>query len=168
MKKKCELKISVREDNGRKDSRTIVGTAIVFNVESCTLNESGTKFREVISPLAVTQNFIASQDIKLNLLHNRNDTIARCNKGVGNMNISVDKRGVNFEANLPKCDICDRALELVRNGVYSGCSFEFIPGEFDVVDRKNETVVIHTKIRCILAFTLAMEPAYNQTNVSIL
>ena len=162
-----DLDVQVREVEGQEgESRVITGTAIVFNAESCVLDDFGVKFREIIKPAAAQMAFLNSQDIKLNLLHNRKDTIARSRRGKGNLKISVDGKGVNFEAIVPKCDIGDRALEMVRSGVYTGCSFEFIPDQYEVEERgaNKEVRVIHKRFKSISAFTLGMDPAYMQTS----
>ena len=109
--------------------------------------------------------FLNSQDIKLNLLHEREMSIARANKGVGNLHLSVDERGVNFEFEAPRCDLGNRALELIRAGVYSGCSFEFMPQDYDVTERGEDVLITHTKFRAITALTLGMDPAYLQTSL---
>lgn len=161
--------IQIREVEGHEgESRTLTGTAIVFNAESGILDEFGVTFREVIKPEAAQMAFLNTQDIKLNLLHDRQDTIARCKEGRGNMRISVDGKGVNFEVDVPKCDIGDRALEMVRAGVYTGCSFEFIPDQYEVEERgaNKEVRITHKRFKKITAFTLAMDPAYSQTSVN--
>ena len=165
-----ECKLSVREaaPDAEGESRTITGTAIVFNAESEVLDDWGTKFREVIKPEACSMEFLNSQDIKLNLLHERSMAIARANKGEGSLLLSVDERGVHFEFEAPKCDIGDRALALIRSGVYSGCSFEFYPEEYDVEEREGgkEVKIIHKKFRALTALTIGMDPAYKQTSVN--
>jgi HK97 family phage prohead protease len=120
----------------------------------------------VIKPEAAQMAFLNTQDIKLNLLHDRHDTIARCKEGVGNMTISVDQNGVNFEAEMPRCDLGDRALEMVRAGVYTGCSFEFIPDKYEAEERGDQVLITHERFQKVLAFTLAMDPAYQQTSVN--
>ena len=165
-----ECKLSVREaaPDAEGESRTITGTAIVFNAESEVLDDWGTKFREVIKPEACSMEFLNSQDIKMNMLHDRNLTIARCNKGEGSMRLSVDDKGVHFEFEAPKCDIGDRCLELVRRGDYSGCSFEFYPEDYDVEEREGgkEVKIIHKKFRALTSLTIGMDPAYRQTKVN--
>ena len=127
----CQLRVREAAPDAQGESRTITGTAIVFNAESEVLDDWGYRFREVILPSAATMEFLNSQDIKMNMLHERELTIARANKGVGSLRLSVDEKGVNFEFEAPKCDIGDRCLEMVRRGDYSGCSFEFWPDEYD-------------------------------------
>ena len=170
-----ECRLSVREaapdGNAQGDSRTIVGTAIVFNAESEVLDDWGERFREVILPEACTMEFLNSQDIKMNMLHERELTIARANKGQGTLRLSVDEQGVHFEFEAPKCDLGDRCLEMVRRGDYSGCSFEFWPEEYDkeVNEAPNGDVdvkITHRKFRAITALTIGMDPAYTQTSVN--
>ena len=165
-----ECKLAVREaaQDGTGESRTITGTAIVFNAESEVLDDWGSKFREVIAPEACTMEFLNTQDIKMNMLHDRDLTLARCNKGVGTLKLSVDERGVNFEFDAPKCDIGDRCLEMVRRGDYSGCSFEFFRGDYDVEDLDNgkEVKITHRKFKRLTALTIGMDPAYKQTSVN--
>lgn len=164
----CELAVREVEDGSQNESRTITGTAIVFNVESQVLDDFGVDFREIIKPEACTQTFINSQDIKMNLLHDRNMTIARSNKGRGSLKLTVDGRGVNFEFEAPKCDLGDQALELVRSGVYSGCSFEFIPEDYEVEERgaNKEVRITHKRFKALRALTIGMDPAYRQTEVN--
>ena len=126
------------------------------------------RFREIIRPEAVTMEFLNSQDVKMNMLHDRNLTLARCNKGKGSMRMAVDEQGVTFEFEAPKCDIGDRCLEMVKRGDYSGCSFEFYPEEYDVEEREGgkDVTIIHKKLRMLTALTIGMDPAYSQTSVN--
>ena len=168
----CELAIreAAQDENGEsRESRTITGTAIVFNRESQELDDWGEKFKEIILPEAVTMEFLNTQDVKLNLLHDRKMTIARCNKGAtdASLRLSVDQNGVNFEFDAPRCDLGDRALELVRTGVYSGCSFEFAPEEYDKTVDGDSVTIKHRKFRYLSAITLGMDPAYRQTSVNV-
>ena len=162
----CELAIREAPQDAQSESRTIVGTAIVFNKESEVLDDWGEKFREVILPEACTAGFLQSQDIKMNLLHERELSIARSNMGKGNLNLTVDGLGVHFEFEAPKCDLGDRALELIRTGVYSGCSFEFYPQDYEVEERDNEVLIKHKKFARLTALTIGMDPAYRQTTVN--
>ena len=164
----CELAVREAPQDAQGESRTITGRAIVFNRESEMLDDWGYKFREVILPEAVTMAFLNSQDIKMNMLHSRDLTVARCNKGEGSMRLSVDDQGVSFEFEAPRCDIGDRCLEMVRRGDYSGCSFEFYPEEYDVEEREGgkDVKILHKKFRALTALTIGMDPAYKQTTVN--
>lgn len=164
----CQLSVREAAPDAEGESRTIVGRAIVFNAESEVLDDWGYKFREVIKPEACSMEFLNSQDVKMNMLHDRSLTIARCNKGVGSMRLAVDEQGVTFEFEAPKCDIGDRCLELVRRGDYSGCSFEFYPEEYDVEEREGgkDVKIVHRKFRALTSLTIGMDPVYKQTTVN--
>ena len=159
----------VREDGTKEPSRTIYGRAIVFNKVFEYEDYWGDKYRETIKPSACTKEFLDSQDIKLNLLHKREMSIARSNCGVGNLSYSVNDEGVDFEFEAPNCDLGDRALEMVRSGVYTGCSFEFYPKDYECkkITEEGKTVyeINHTGFEKITAFTIAMDPAYKETTV---
>ena len=159
----------VREDGTKEPSRTIYGRAIVFNKVFEYEDYWGDKYRETIKPSACTKEFFETQDVKLNLLHKRDMSIARSNCGVGNLRISVNNEGVDFEFEAPNCDLGNRALELVRNGVYSGCSFEFVPKDYECKKLKENGVTVyeidHTAFEKVTALTIAMDPAYKETTV---
>ena len=161
--------LAVRElEAGQEgESRTIYGRAIVFNSESEVLDDFGMQFREVILPEAATMDFLLTQDIKMNMLHDRKQTVARWNKGKGSLKLSVDREGVSFEFDAPKCDLGDRCLEMVRRGDYSGCSFEFYPDKYDVQERGKDNVIVkHSRFAKIGALTIGLDPAYKQTSVN--
>lgn len=164
----CQLSIREAGDNAQSEpSRTIVGRAIVFNAESEILDEWGYRFREIILPEACTKEFLDSQDIKMNMLHDRDLTIARANHGEGTLRLSVDDKGVFFEFEAPRCDIGERCLEMVRRGDYSGCSFEFYPDDFEVRELAGGDVIItHRSFKSITALTIGLDPAYRQTSVN--
>ena len=159
----------VREDGTKEPSRTIYGRAIVFNKVFEYEDWWGDKYRETIKPSACTKEFLESQDIKLNLLHKREMSIARSNCGVGNLSYSVSDEGVDFEFEAPNCDLGDRALEMVRSGVYTGCSFEFYPKDYECKKKEEEGKTVyeinHTGFEKLTAFTIAMDPAYKETTV---
>ena len=165
----CQLAIREAAQDAQSESRTIVGTAIVFNRESQELDDWGERFKEIILPEACSMAFLNTQDVKLNLLHDRQLTIARCNKGDANasLRLSVDANGVNFEFDAPRCDLGDRALELVRTGVYSGCSFEFRPKDYEKKVEGDSVTIIHRSFERLGAITLGMDPAYTQTSVNV-
>ncbi len=147
---------------------TISGRAIVFNSESQVLDSCGQPFREVIAPEAASMEFLNTQDIKINMLHNRELTFGRVKRGTsGNARVSVDKDGVSFEVDVPNCDLGIRARELTKAGVYDGCSFEFWPDKYDIEEREGDVPLVrHTKFRAITALTLGMDPAYLSTTLN--
>ena len=167
-----ECQLAFREASTEASEKGILGTicgrAICFNAESQILDEYGQTFREVIAPEAATMEFLNTQDIKINMLHMRELTFGRAKHGVsGNARLSVDREGVNFEVDVPNCDLGIRARELTKAGVYDGCSFEFWPDKYDIEEREGKVPLVrHTKFRAITALTLGMDPAYLQTSLS--
>lgn len=161
------LAIREKAEGQTGESRTIYGRAIVFNSESELLDDFGMSFREIIQPEAVTMDFLNKQDIKLNMLHDRKQTVARWNKGKGSLRLTLTREGLDFEFDAPKCDLGDRCLEMVRRGDYSGCSFEFFPEKYDVVERaKDDILVKHSRFSRITALTIGLDPAYTATSVN--
>lgn len=165
----CCLAIREAVDNQAEEpSRTVTGKAIAFNSESEVLDDWGMRFREIIKPEACTAEWLATQDVKMNLLHDRTMTLARCNKGEGSMKMEVREDGVYFEFEAPKCDLGDQVLELVRNKTYTGCSFEFYPQDYEIEERNNgeEVTITHTKFRAVTSLTIGLDPAYQATSVN--
>ena len=166
-----ECQLAFREATGEASEKGILGTisgrAICFNAESQVLDEYGQTFREVIAPEAATMEFLNTQDIKINMLHSRELTFGRAKRGMsGNARLSVDREGVNFEVDVPNCDLGIRARELTKAGVYDGCSFEFWPDQYDIEEREGKIPLVrHTRFRAITALTLGMDPAYLQTSL---
>ena len=163
--------LSVREAGDGEESRVIEGRAIVFDSETV-IYDNGRGYRqcEVIRPSCVTEAFLREQDIKLNLLHSRDASVARNNRGEGTLKLELREDGLWFSAEMPRCDLGDRALELVRNRTYTGCSFEFYPKDYTVTDRstgdREEYLIEHTAFDRVTALTIAMDPAYDDTSVT--
>lgn len=161
--------LHVREaKDENEESRIIEGCAIVFNKETVLYDSRDYREIEVISPESITKAFLALQDIKLNLLHEREYTLVRSKQGEGALNMEIREEGLYFWFEAPKCDLGDRALALVANGTYTGCSFEFWPGDYTVEERNgNEYVITHTRFERLSALTIAMDPAYEETSVNL-
>ena len=168
--------IHVREAaEGAAESRTIAGYAILFNTPSAPLwADDESEAREVIAPEAITKELLDGCDIKFTMYHNRQIILARSNKGTGTLTYSVDEKGVAFEFEAPKTAHGDEALELVRRGDLTGCSFMFSTRYFDdaCVERTAKvvngvTMITYTVkgVTGIYDFTLAADPAYPETSV---
>ena len=129
--------------------------------------------REVIAPGAVTKELLDGCDIKMTMFHDRQLILARSKNGAGTLTYGVDDKGVYFEFEAPNTVDGDKALELVRRGDISGCSFMFSTHYYDsaYVSRDvqrvdGKTVITYTVkvITGIYDFTLAADPAYPDTN----
>lgn len=166
--------LHIREEEGGAPSRTITGYAILFNTPSVPLWEDDEEeAREVIAPEAVTREFLDGCDVKMTMFHDRQLILARSKNGAGTLSYTVDERGVAFSFDAPNTADGDKALELVRRGDISGCSFAFRTHYYDraYVERSVERVDDKTKITYtvrsmigIYDFTLAADPAYPDTN----
>ena len=130
---------------------------------------------EVISPSAITKEFLDKCDIKMTMYHNREKLLARSNRGNGTLQYKVDATGVFFTFEAPKTNDGDAAVELVKRGDIAGCSFAFRTHYWDesfvkrtVSKDGKKTKITYTvnKVTDILDFTLAGDPAYPQTSVS--
>lgn len=156
-------------------SRVISGYAILFGVESVPLwSDSESEAREIIAPEAITKELLDGCDIKFTMFHNRELILARSQNGEGTLKYFVDEKGVRFEFEAPDTIDGDKALELVRRGDLSGCSFAFTTDYWDAqcVERTTKRVdgrsYITYTVRTIDAvhdFTLAADPAYPDTSV---
>lgn len=169
--------LQVRERADGQESRTIEGCAIVFGQESAALYDDGDeKMTEVIAPEAVTRGLLDSSDIRMTLFHNRELLLARSCQGNGTLSYEVRDDGVYFAFDAPRTADGDKALELVRRGELSGCSFAFGIDRrddkavtFDTKTRDGKKVVVATvrSIAAIYDFTLTDNPAYPQTQCSL-
>lgn len=167
--------LRVREADGDAPSRTITGYAILFNTPSVPLwSDEDSEAREVIAPEAITKELLDGCDIKFTMFHDRQIILGRSNKGSGTLEYFVDEKGVGFNLELPRSANGDEALELVRRGDISGCSFAFttLYWDSDFVERStknvNGTVMITYTVRAVTGvydFTLAADPAYPDTSV---
>lgn len=155
---------------GEGSGRTIEGYAIVFDVESRMLVDYWDDYREIIESGAITERELAQMDIKMTMWHNREKLLARSNKGVGTLKLSVDDIGVKYEFEAPNTSDGNNALELVRRGDMSGSSFTYWSDESSAVSyTKNEDDVLirHVKkIGMVYELTIASDPAYTQTSVT--
>ena len=157
--------ISLREEEGK--AGIIEGVAIVTNKETVLWEGHDYREVEVIDPSCLNAEFLAQQDIKLNLLHDRDASIART---PNSLRIESREDGLHFEADIPDCDLGKRAKALIDNGTYKGCSFEFYAKDYEVSERtaadgKTEYLIRHKAFEKITALTIAMDPAYEQTSV---
>lgn len=156
-------------------SRTITGYAILFNVQSAPLwQDEDSEAREVIAPEAITKELLDGCDIKFTMYHDRQLILGRSNKGSGTLSYFVDEKGVGFELELPKSPNGDEALEMVRRGDITGCSFAFSTRYWDdaCVERTanvvNGITMITYRVKAVTGvydFTLAADPAYPDTSV---
>ena len=171
--------LRIREAAGGQQSRTIEGYALKFGVRSRLLCDWYDYYYEQLEPGCVTRETLDRQDIKLTMFHDRQLILARSNKGAGTLNYEVDAVGVRFWAEMPHTVDGDKALELVGRGDIAGCSFCYSTDEGDSenavsyerlkekAEDGSDILLRHVKrIDNVYDFTLAADPAFEQTTVS--
>lgn len=168
--------LHIRENGSEEGgSRIIAGYAILFGTESEPLwSDEDSEARETIDKGAVTEEFLNGQDIKMTMFHDGHLILARSNKGAGTLTYKVDDKGVSFEFEAPRTVDGDKALELVKRGDISGCSFAFSTRYWDTdfvertttnVNGRSKVVYNVKTITGIYDFTLTPDPAYTDTSV---
>lgn len=167
--------LHVRESEGVAPSRTIVGYSILFNTPSAPLwSDEDEEAREIIAPEAITKEVLDNCDIKFTMFHDRQLILARSKNGAGTLSYTVDEKGVAFEFEAPNTADGDKALELVKRGDLSGCSFMFSTHYWDeafvsrsVEVRDGRAYITYTvkAVTGVYDMTLAADPAYQDTSV---
>lgn len=153
-----------------ENSRIVEGYAIVFNQQSRKLYDKATKkvFTEVIDPRAITNAFLADQDIKMLFNHSNDMLLARSTFGIGTLQYEVDEYGVKYRFEMPNTSVGNDVLELIRRGDVFGCSFAFRYAKDGVRDEKKNGQNYRTVIQMasISDFSIVVDPAYLGTYVS--
>ena len=101
-------------------SRHIEGYAIVFGTQS---NDIG--FIETISRDAITQDLVNQCDVFCRFDHNPDKILARSNKGVGSLKLTVDEKGLKYEFDSPNTTLGDELIEYIKRGDLNKSSFCF-------------------------------------------
>lgn len=152
-----------------ENSRIVEGYAIVFNQQSRKLYDRASKkvFTEVIDPRAITNAFLAEQDIKMLYNHSNDMLLARSTFGIGTLAYEVDEYGVKYRFEMPNTTVGNDVLELIRRGDVFGCSFAFSYAKDGVRDEKKNGQNYRTVIQMasIDDFSIVVDPAYLGTYV---
>ena len=160
----------LREAADGQESRTIEGYAIVFGVRSQLLFDWYDRYYEVIEPGAIDEARLREMDIKMTIFHDREMLIARSNKGVGTLKLTVDEIGVKYEFDAPRTSAGETALELVKRGDLAGSSFTYWSDEkssvrYEILD--DDVLLRHVdRIDRVYEMTIAADPAYTETTVT--
>lgn len=163
------LNMRVLSDENGEETRTIRGTAIVFNSQSELLNEQGLAFYETITPEAITPELIAESDIVMLYNHKKDlGVLARSRKGTGTLKIFITETGVDFEFEAPNSPNGDNILESVKRGDLDACSFAFRAKQGGEIWQKIGSIYQRTikAIELLADFSIVVNPAYTATNVN--
>lgn len=149
-----------------EEKRTIEGYALVFNSPSVDLGG----FTEIIERSAIDEDTIKRSDIFVKLNHNNDKILARSKKGKGNLELTLDSKGLFYRFEAPHTPSGEECLEQVRNGVIDSSSFCFtLPrdGKGDKWERKNGKIYHYiVKIDKLYDVSPVYTPAYEATTCS--
>jgi len=180
--KTCGLK--VREGEGQEQSRTVVGTPIVFGQRSNNLTpwSSYREVYEVMEPGCISDELLRESDIVLNLNHSNKvtDILGRCRNGEGTLKLTKSLRDIGCECDVAETNAGNDTLVLIKRGDITGMSFAF---EDDYEDSENgvsyerieerndkgkEVWLRHVKrVTALYDVSIVTHPAYEQTSVGI-
>lgn len=166
---KNEIRTVAQPPMWDEESRRLSGYAIVYDVESRVLWDCGGEFVETIDRGAVTDELLATSDVKA-LFDHEGMLLARCVNGEGSLSLVSDEHGLRFEFSVPNTTRGNDVAELVRRGDVRGCSFAFAAKESDVIYTTRADGTRHRrvmKISLLADVSIVADPAYTQTSVSL-
>ena len=148
--------LEVRMDG---DNPTVVGYGAVFNSES---NDLG-GFREFIAPGAFEGRL--NDDVRFLINHDANLILARTTNGT--LRLSVDDKGLKYEADMPNTSTARDLIELLKNGTISQSSFAFVVEDdsWEVRDGINYRTI--NKVSQLYDVSSVTYPAYNSASSSV-
>lgn len=143
------------------DKKVIEGYAVVFGSESqLLLEDNGKPFTEVISRNA----FDGVDMTKVFALYNHDYSKILARSDAGNLELSIDEKGLWFRASLPNTTLAKDVYEDVKVGNVSACSFGFNVDN-DSWTKGEDGILKRTinKIGALFEITLTPYPAYEAT-----
>ena len=152
-----------------ESSRVISGVAIVFDSLSREMyDEKGRPFVERVSRDAISEDFLTSQDVILNIDHDNSRMLARYNKGEGTLRLFLQEDGVHFEFEAPQTALGDEVLYNVRHGNLFECSFACYINRNDISRHTEGTQTVHVieRIATLLDVSIVLRAAYPATEVT--
>jgi HK97 family phage prohead protease len=140
------------------DKPTVVGYGAVFNSMS---NDLG-GFREFISPDAFEGRL--KDDVRF-LINHEGMPLARTINGT--LRLSVDEKGLRYEADMPNTSTARDLMELLKNGTINQSSFAFTVEEdsWEVKDGMNIRTI--DKVSQLYDISSVTFPAYSQASSSV-
>ena len=141
------------------DKPTVFGYGAVFNSMS---NDLG-GFREFIAPDAFEGRL--EDDVRFLVNHDANLILARTTNGT--LRLSVDEKGLRYEADMPNTSTARDLMELLKNGTISQSSFAFTVEEdsWEVKDGMNIRTI--DKVSQLYDVSSVTYPAYNQASSAV-
>jgi len=148
------------ETRSEDDSSTnLSGYAIVFGQPSQNLGG----FIEYIDRNALDSVDLSSVQLLYN--HNFDNILARSDSST--LSLSIDDKGLFFNAKIPNTTIGNDVIENVRCGNLKGCSFGFTISGNSWDDLDADTSIRHiTQVERLYELSITPMPAYKETSVS--
>jgi uncharacterized protein len=121
---------------------------------------------ERLAPSAFDKALTENHDVRCLMNHDANRLLARTANG--SLELSTDAAGLAFRATIPDTSYGRDLKELVDQGLLTGMSFGFVPGE-DVWERTDDgrRVRVHTSLKTLLDVSPVTFPAYEGTDVAL-
>ena len=144
------------------ETRTVEGYAVVFDSLS---NDLG-GFNEIISRNAL-DGVLEKSDVFCLLNHdNSRGILARSNKGVGSLELSIDDKGLKYRFDAPKTALGDELLEALERRDITSSSFAF-QIKNDKWEKRSTGVYVRTITSFDQLFDVSpvYQPAYEGTTV---
>lgn len=148
-----------------EESRVISGRAIVFDSYSRDLGG----FIERVEPTAISEDFLASQDVTMNLDHDNSRLLARYNRGEGTLSLELREDGLHFSFEAPRTALGDEVLWNVRHGNLYECSFACLIDKKNGIRRYQENgqeIHVIERLNALLDCSIVCRAAYPDTEVS--
>lgn len=141
------------------DNPTVVGYGAVFNSMS---NDLG-GFREYIAPKAFEGRL--EDDVRFLVNHDANLVLARTTNNT--LRLSVDEKGLRYEADMPNTSTARDLMELLKNGTISQSSFAFTVEDdsWEIKDGMNIRTI--NKVSRLYDVSSVTYPAYNAASSSV-
>ena len=151
----------VRAEEG--NSRHVVGYASVFDSSSTDMG-----YREIIKPGAFDGVIMVSDVFALMNHDMSRGVLARSNKGVGSLKLSVDDTGLKYELDAPNFALGDELIEGIRRGDIAASSFAFTVKEERWEKQADESYIRYIdKIDRIYDVSPVYHPAYEATTCDL-
>lgn len=158
------LEVRLLDDSTNPDvkSKTIRGTAIVYNKTSEVMSDYFTSFREIIEPKAFGD--ISTQDIRALWSHDTSKILGRTKNKSLRLNETDD--GIEFELDLPETQTGLEVYELIKRGDIDSMSFGFkvLLDDFESTS-DGQSVIRRIRSATLYEVSPVAWPAYTQTEV---
>lgn len=146
------------------DGSTLAGHAAVFGQVA----DLGLFGLERLAPTAFNRALDDGADPRFLLNHDPSRLLGR--RSSGTLRVGTDDDGLNFEVDLPDTEDGRTVRELCRRGDLTGCSFGFIPGDWqrdEGASPDGRDILTHTSIRELFDLSVVTYPAYDGTQASL-